>query len=96
LEKRKSDMKNLHIVTDSNCHIPFALCHELDIHVVPLPFVWDGVSYLENVDMGPREFYSRLRDSRSLPTTSGPTPEAFASEFKSLGSDGKPTIVILV
>lgn len=89
-------MKNLHIVTDSNCHIPPALCYELNIHVVPLPFVWDGISYLENVDMGPREFYSRLRHSKSIPTTSGPTPGAFANEFESLGSDGKPIIAILV
>jgi DegV family protein with EDD domain len=89
-------MKNLHIVTDSNCHIPSALCHELDIHVVPLPFVWDNISYLENVDMGPREFYSKLRNSKSVPTTSGPTPGSFKDKFESLASDGKPILAILV
>ena len=46
-------MNTLHIVTDSNCHIPSALCHELGITVVPLPFVWDGVTYLDAIDMRP-------------------------------------------
>jgi DegV family protein with EDD domain len=89
-------MKNLHILTDSNCHIPAALCQELDIHVVPLPFVWDNITYLDNVDMGPREFYSKLRTSQSLPTTSGPTPGAFKDALESLASDGKPVLAILV
>jgi DegV family protein with EDD domain len=89
-------MKNLHIVTDSNCHIPSALCQELDIQVVPLPFVWNNITYLDNVDMGPREFYSKLRNSKSIPTTSGPTPGSFKDKFESLGSDGKPILAILV
>ena len=89
-------MRKFHIVTDSNCHIPPALCQELDIHVVPLPFVWDNTTYLDNVDMGPREFYARLRTSHSVPTTSGPTPGSFKDEFESLASDGKPVLAILV
>jgi len=89
-------MHNVHIVTDSNCHIPSALCQELDIHVVPLPFVWDNVTYLDNVDMGPREFYAKLRSSRSLPTTSGPTPGSFKEAFASLAADAKPVLAILV
>lgn len=89
-------MRDVHIVTDSCCHIPSALCQELDIHVVPLPFVWDNVTYLDNVDMGPREFYSKLRTSQSFPTTSGPTPGSFKDEFESLASDGKPVLAILV
>lgn len=89
-------MNSLHIVTDSNCHIPPALCHELDIHVVPLPFVWDNRTYLENVDIGPREFYSKLRSSKSTPKTSGPTPGSFIDTFEALASDGKPILAILV
>jgi len=89
-------MGNLHVVTDSNCHIPPALCRELDIHVIPLPFVWDSTTYLDNVDMGPREFYARLRASHTVPTTSGPTPGAFMDLFGSLASDGKPVLAILV
>lgn len=89
-------MTQLHILTDSNCHIPPALSHELGITVVPLPFVWDGVTYLDGVDMGPREFYARLRGSESLPTTSGPPPRLFTAEFERLAADGLPILAILV
>lgn len=89
-------MATIHVVTDSNCHLPSALCQELEIHVVPLPFVWDNTTYLDDVDMGPREFYARLRTSHSLPTTSGPTPGSFKEKFESLASDGKPILAILV
>ena len=89
-------MRNVHIVTDSNCHIPSALCQELEIHVVPLPFTWDGVTYLDVVDMGHREFYSKLRSSKSLPVTSAPTPGSFKEVFENLSSDGRPILAILV
>ena len=89
-------MSRPHIVTDSNCHIPAALSHELDITVIPLPFAWDGATYLDGVDMGPREFYSRLRLSKTIPTTSAPTPGSFKVEFERLASDGRPLLAILV
>jgi DegV family protein with EDD domain len=89
-------MGRLHIVTDSNCHIPPDLCHELNITVIPLPFAWDGTTYLDSVDIGPREFYSRLRLSETLPTTSAPTPGSFKTEFERLAADGRPLLAILV
>ena len=89
-------MKSVHIVTDTNCHIPSTLCQELELHVVPLPFTWDGVTYLDVIDMGHREFYSKLCLSESLPVTSAPTPRAFKQVFEDLSSDGRPILAILV
>ena len=51
-------MKNVHIVTDSTCHIPAALCQELEIHVVQLPYVWDNITYFDD-EISPRD---RRRD----------------------------------
>lgn len=89
-------MGQVHIVTDSTCHIPEALRRELNIHVVQLPYVWDGDTYLDEIDMGPREFYARLRASRTLPTTSAPTPGLFRSKFEELATDGGSILVIHV
>jgi len=88
-------MKKIHIVTDSVSHIPEALCNELEIHKVPLPFVWDGRTYLDDVDIGPREFYSRLRTGGPIPKTSGPTPKAFQDVFQKLSADGEKILAIL-
>jgi DegV family protein with EDD domain len=90
-----ADMKRLHIVTDSMAHIPEALCQEYDIKVVPLPYVWDGETYFD-FDIGPREFYSKLRSSKKIPITSGPPPKLFKEQYETLGVDGDPILVITV
>ena len=89
-------MARVHIVTDSNCNIPASLCQELDIHVVPLPFVLDEATYIEYVDVGPKAFFPLLRNAKSIPTTSGPTPGAFKETFEQLAEDGNPILAILV
>jgi fatty acid kinase fatty acid binding subunit len=86
-------MKELHIVTDSSAQIPDALCQELDIKVIPLLYVWDGKEY-SDFDMGPREFYAKLRNSKTIPQTSNPTPKAFKEEYERLETDGKPVLLI--
>jgi DegV family protein with EDD domain len=88
-------MASFHIVTDSVCHIPEALRNELDINVVPLPYEWDGESFLDH-DISPREFFTRLRSSRTIPKTSGPTPGSFKEVYEQLGADGKPILTITV
>jgi len=88
-------MANVQVVTDSMCGIPAALCQELGISVVPLPLFMDDHTYLDG-EINPKEFYSRLRSKRSLPTTSGPTPGSFKEVFESLGADGSPVLAILV
>jgi DegV family protein with EDD domain len=93
---QEEKMDKVHIVTDSNCNIPASLCQQLDIHVVPLPFVLDGATYIEYVDVGPKAFFPLLRNAKSIPTTSGPTPGAFKETFEKLAADGNPILAILV
>ena len=88
-------MKKLHIVTDSAAHIPDALCQEYGIKVIPLPYVWEGVTYFD-YDIGPREFFAKLRNSKKIPITSGPPPRLFKEQFEALGADGKPVLAITV
>lgn len=88
-------MKKIHIVTDSSAHIPDALCQELDIQVIPLLYVWDGKSY-SDFDIGPREFYAKLRNSKTIPQTSNPTPKAFKEQYEALEADGNPILLITI
>ena len=88
-------MNNIHIVTDSVAQIPDALCQEYGIKVIPLPYVWDDRTYFD-FDMGPREFYKRLRTSKTIPTTSGPPPHLFKEQYEALGKDGSAVLVITV
>jgi fatty acid kinase fatty acid binding subunit len=52
---------------------------------VPLYVRFGAESYRDYVDIGPAEFYERLRTSDELPTTSQPTPQDFLAAYKELG-----------
>jgi DegV family protein with EDD domain len=76
------------IVTDSgiNVILPSGQLAELNIHVVPLSVTLDGKSYREGVDIEPVEFYRLLSATKSLPTTSQPSPGDFADTYRRLAA----------
>ncbi len=57
------------IVTDSTSDIPQDLADQYQIEVVPNLMVIDGQSFLDGVGMTREEFYRRLPDMTSPPTT---------------------------
>ena len=69
--------ENTAIVLDSTADFPEAPERFPNWRVVPLYVRFGAESYRDYVDMSPAEFYSRLRTSDELPTTSQPTPADF-------------------
>lgn len=84
------------IVTDSSAHIPESALDDLPIHVIPLWLIWGEQRYRDCVDMDPPTFYQRLKASRTLPSSSQPTPGEFADVFKALSSTYAHIIAVLV
>lgn len=82
------------IVTDSNPNLPPELLSELDIKVAPMVLEWDGVVYADGVDIRSEEFFPRLSESATLPTTSAPTPGTFKSIFEPLAASGRSIVGI--
>ena len=78
----------MQIVTDSGIDIilPPEQLAKLNIHVVPLSVTLDGKSYREGVDIEPGEFYRLLAATKSLPTTSQPSPGDFAETYRRLAA----------
>jgi DegV family protein with EDD domain len=70
------------IVTDSSAGIPEELRSGLDICVIPLWLVWDNESFRDGVDILPHEFYQRLRQSSTMPTSTQPAVEEFREFFQ--------------
>lgn len=66
-------MGNVAIVTDSNSGISQAEGKELEIYVIPMPFLVDGKLYFEDVDMNKEQFYHFLENDADL-STSQPSP----------------------
>jgi DegV family protein with EDD domain len=80
----KLTASNTGIVLDSTADFPDAPARFPSWRVVPLYVRFGGHSYRDYVDMGPAEFYERLRTAEELPTTSQPTPQDFASAYEEL------------
>ena len=76
--------QNTAIVLDSTADFPEAQERFPNWRVVPLYVRFGADSFRDYVDMSPEEFYSRLRTSDELPTTSQPTPADFLSAYEDL------------
>lgn len=77
-------MKKVAIVTDSTAYLPQEIVDELGLTIVPLTLHWDGESYRDGVDIMAEEFYERLAQSETIPTTSQTTVGEFVKIFQSL------------
>jgi DegV family protein with EDD domain len=77
--------ENTAIVLDSTADFPDAPDRFPNWRVVPLYVRFGAESYRDYVDIGPGEFYERLRTSDELPTTSQPTPQDFLAAYEELG-----------
>lgn len=81
-------MSKVAIVTDSTVDLPASMTHGYPIYSVPLQVIWDGQTYRDRIDIQPDEFYSRLQNSKTTPTTSQATPAAFTELYSQLIEEG--------
>ncbi len=75
---------NTAIVLDSTADFPEAAQRFANWCVVPLYVRFGDESYRDYVELGPEEFYARLRTAETLPTTSQPTPGDFLATYEEL------------
>ena len=75
------------IVTDSTADLPPQLVKSRGIRVVPLTLNFEGRSLLDGVDIRPSEFYRKLPNATTHPTTSQPSPGQFAEVYGELLAD---------
>ncbi len=84
------------IVTDSTAYLPASILEEYSIEVIPLVVIWNGETYRDGIDITTADFYNRLSQSDSLPSTSQPSVESFKECFQSLLNEGKDVAAILI
>jgi DegV family protein with EDD domain len=81
------------IVTDSTSDIPTDLVEQHGIVVVPSILVIEGKEYLDGKDITREEFYARLPDMQTHPTTAAPSIGDFAKVYDKLFTQGCDHIV---
>ena len=62
-------MSKVAIMTDSNCGITQSEAKELGVHVLPMPFYFDGQLYYEDIDLTQEDFYVKLQESKEITTS---------------------------
>ena len=83
-------------VTDSTAYIPASQVKQFDITVIPQVLIWDEQTLLDGIDIQPTAFYERMRESKTMPTTSQATIGAFKEAFEPLVEAGRPILAILI
>ena len=89
-------MSDVAIVTDSVADLPPEVAEEFGITVVPIVVRFGTDLYRDGLDLGPDQFYERLRGSKALPATSVPPPMAFADVYDKLAEKASEIAVISV
>jgi DegV family protein with EDD domain len=87
-------MSKVAVVTDSTAYIPPEISKGYPIFSAPLQVIWDGQIYRDGIDIQPTEFYQRLQQTKSMPTTSQATPAGFTEVYKRLLDEGYSIISI--
>jgi DegV family protein with EDD domain len=90
----EKNMPKLAIVTDSTAYIPDSILAGYPISVAPLLVIWDDQSLEDGLDITPAEFYARLKQSKTMPSTSQVTPATFTHLYKRLLDEGYEILCI--
>jgi DegV family protein with EDD domain len=78
--------ENTAIVLDSTSDYPEAPSRFPNMRFVPLYVRFGDDTYRDYVELGPAEFFEKLRTSPVLPATSQPTPQDFLDAYADLGA----------
>jgi DegV family protein with EDD domain len=89
-------MPKVAIVTDSTVNLPQIFIDQYAISVMPQTLIWDNKTYRDLIDIQPLEFYQRLANSKSMPTTAQASPEDFKTSYRSLLEQGSDILAILI
>jgi DegV family protein with EDD domain len=78
--------ENTAVVLDSTSDYPEAPSRFPNMRFVPLYVRFGDDTYRDYVELGPAEFFEKLRTSPVLPATAQPTPQDFLTVYESLAA----------
>ena len=84
------------LITDSTCDLNPVLLTELDIQFAPLKVLFNDKEYVDKIDLTNPEFYSLMKQSKELPTTSQVNPGEFYDLFAKEVEAGNEVIGIFL
>jgi DegV family protein with EDD domain len=87
-------MRKVKIVTDSTLDMPIEKSDKLGIEIVPLAITINGETYLDRIELNPKDFIEKMSQSTELPKSSQPSTGAFLEVYDTLGKEGYDVLSI--
>ncbi|MCK5767352.1 MAG: DegV family EDD domain-containing protein, partial [Candidatus Atribacteria bacterium] len=82
--KKNTQPSNIGLVTDSTCDLPPEIIKEHNIHVVPIAIQVGKESYLDQIEIKPKDFSRLLQTSNEKLSTSQPSPASFEKIYNKI------------
>jgi len=89
-------MSKIALVTDSTSSMPQELVDKYKIIVAPQVLIWDKDTFEDGVNITPSEFYTRLKKTTVMPTTTQVTVAKFNEIYQSLLAQDYQILTIII
>jgi DegV family protein with EDD domain len=89
-------MSKIAVVTDSTTYMPPELVKKHNISIAPQVLIWGDQTYKDGVDIQSGEFFTRLKTTKVMPTTSQVAVISFQEIFQNLVDQGYEVLALLV
>ena len=89
-------MSKIALVTDSTTYMPPELVRKYNISVAPQVLIWGDQTYKDGVDIESREFFTRLKTAKVMPSTSQVAVISFQEIFQDLVEKEYDVLALLV
>lgn len=80
-------MRDFVITADSNCDLPLEYVKAHNIGIIPHYYDIDGVTYGDEINLTPKEFYDQMRAGK-MPTTMASNPAVIRDTFQKYADQG--------
>ena len=89
-------MSKIALVTDSTAYMPPELVKKYNISVAPQIVIWGDQTYKDGIDIDSREFFTRLKTAKEMPTTAQVSVVSFQEIFQDLVSKDFEVLALLI
>lgn len=86
----------IRIITDSTSDLSRETCEKLGVKAMPISVHFGGESFRDGVDITHADFYRRLAQAETLPTTSQLNPDELTAVFKAYRDSGDEVLGIFL
>lgn len=89
-------MSKIAVVTDSTTYLPPELVKQYNISIAPQVLIWGDQTYKDGVDITSEQFFTRLKTTKVMPTTSQVAVVSFEEIFQDLVKKDFEVLALLV